>query len=116
MSSNIRVSKVCQHCGKQFIAKTTVTKYCGDNCAKKAYKKRKREEKIQMADKAPSDLKTYYENEIGTKEYLSIKEVCGLLGMSRMTVYRNIKYGRIPALKFKGRVIISKKRLERIFI
>ena len=47
MSSNIRISKICQHCGQEFVAKTTVTKFCSDNCAKRNYKKRKREEKIQ---------------------------------------------------------------------
>uniref|UniRef100_UPI0028B10B01 hypothetical protein n=1 Tax=Sphingobacterium multivorum TaxID=28454 RepID=UPI0028B10B01 len=38
MSSNIKIKKICQQCGQEFIARTTVTKYCGDNCAKKAYK------------------------------------------------------------------------------
>lgn len=47
MSSNIRVPKICQLCGAEFIAKTTVTKFCGDNCAKRAYKKRKREQKVK---------------------------------------------------------------------
>ena len=43
MSSNIHIPKTCQFCGKAFIARTTVTKYCGNSCAKKAYKKRKRD-------------------------------------------------------------------------
>ena len=30
MSSNIRISKVCQHCNRVFTAKTTVTKFCSD--------------------------------------------------------------------------------------
>jgi hypothetical protein len=47
MSSNIRIPKICQHCGNEFVPKTTVTKYCGDDCAKRAYKKRKRDEKVQ---------------------------------------------------------------------
>ncbi len=49
MSSNIRLPKICQFCGVDFIAKTTVTKYCGDNCAQRAYKKPKREEKIKSS-------------------------------------------------------------------
>jgi hypothetical protein len=47
MSSNLFIPKTCQHCGSAFTARTTVTKYCGDSCAKKAYKARKRQEKIQ---------------------------------------------------------------------
>ncbi|MFA6334291.1 MAG: CHC2 zinc finger domain-containing protein [Bacteroidales bacterium] len=30
MGSNIRVQRICQYCGKEFTARTTVTKYCGD--------------------------------------------------------------------------------------
>jgi len=50
MSSNIRIEKTCLYCAEFFIAKTTVTKYCSDNCAKRAYKKRKRQEKLQTID------------------------------------------------------------------
>lgn len=47
MCSNLYIPKTCKHCGNAFTARTTVTKYCGDSCAKRAYKARKRKEKIQ---------------------------------------------------------------------
>ncbi len=31
MSSNIKLQRICQHCGNEFTAKTTVTQYCGVN-------------------------------------------------------------------------------------
>ena len=40
MSSNIAIQRICQHCGKEFTARTTVTQYCSDDCAKRAYKAR----------------------------------------------------------------------------
>ena len=43
----MKIPKVCQYCGQEFVARTTVTQYCSDNCAKRAYKKRKREEKMK---------------------------------------------------------------------
>lgn len=49
MSSNIKIKKIYQHGGQEFIARTTVTKYCGDNCAKRAYKAKVREQKIQLS-------------------------------------------------------------------
>ena len=49
MSSNIEIERICQHCNKDFIAKTTVTRYCSDDCAKRAYKARKRAEKIGVS-------------------------------------------------------------------
>jgi len=47
MSSNLYIPKTCKHCGKAFTARTTVTKYCSDMCAKREYKARKRNEKVQ---------------------------------------------------------------------
>ena len=61
MSSNIRIPKICEFCNNAFIAKTTTTRYCSDNCFKKAYKARKREEKINNAfevEKEKNSLKT----------------------------------------------------------
>ena len=52
MSSNIRVQRICQFCGKEFTARTTVTKYCSDVCAKRAYKARKRTEKVEISNNA----------------------------------------------------------------
>ena len=47
MSSNIQIEKVCQWCGKNFIARTTQTAYCSKRCAEHAYKDRKRKEKME---------------------------------------------------------------------
>jgi hypothetical protein len=64
MSSNLFIPKSCKHCGKAFTARTTVTNYCGDTCAKKAYKARKRNEKIQTtlnkAVQQPREIVNHY--------------------------------------------------------
>lgn len=80
MSSNLKIRRICQHCGQEFVARTTVTRYCGDYCAKKAYKLRGR--KLQMSDPhsespnfVPSQIKTsdnYFE--LKTFDYLTVKE------------------------------------------
>ena len=38
----MQIPKNCEYCGKSFIAKTTVTKYCCQRCGSKAYKERAR--------------------------------------------------------------------------
>ncbi|WP_289029147.1 DNA-binding protein, partial [uncultured Algoriphagus sp.] len=86
MSSNIRVPKICQHCGTEFIAKTTVTKFCGDNCAKRAYKKRKRDQKVQEIAPTAVQKQEYNQEQVKDKDFLSIAETCKLLGASRMTL------------------------------
>jgi len=116
MSSNIRVSKVCIFCGNEFTAKTTVTKYCSHPCASKAYKKRKKDEKTTIAQ----NNEFYKSNNIdveslNTKEFLSVKETCLLLGVSRMSLHRYIKQGILPSKKIGGRVIISREQINLIF-
>jgi excisionase family DNA binding protein len=116
MSSNIRIQMVCEHCKKEFTAKTTVTRFCSDSCAKRAYKARKREEKVIKAKK----VEFYKANNIdyknlSDKPFLSIKEACILLGVSRMSLHRYIKKGLIPVKRLGGRVIISQEKLTNIF-
>ncbi|WKN29743.1 helix-turn-helix domain-containing protein [Porifericola rhodea] len=115
MSSNIRVPKICQHCGAEFIAKTTVTKYCGDNCAKRAYKRRKREQKVQEVTPVVAQKQEYNQQQLKDKEFLSIAETCTLLGASRMTLYRQIKGGKIKAAKIGRRTIIKRTEIEKLF-
>ncbi len=47
MSSNIFVNRVCQWCGKEFVARTTTTNYCSHRCSGLAYKERKRQAKLE---------------------------------------------------------------------
>ncbi|MEX0966740.1 MAG: helix-turn-helix domain-containing protein [Bacteroidia bacterium] len=115
MSSNIRVPKICQHCGTEFIAKTTVTQYCGDNCAKRAYKKRVREAKIQEVVPTAIQKQDFIQEQVSQKAFLSIAETCKLLGTSRMTLYRQIKTGNIKAGKVGRRTIIKRSSIEKLF-
>ena len=46
---------------------------------------------------------------IQSKEYLSIKETCLLLGISRMSLYRYIKNNTIVPSSIGGKVIIKKQ-------
>lgn len=95
MSSNIKIKKICQLCGQEFIARTTVTKYCGDTCAKKAYKVKIREEKIKSSEKQlemqkesnkpKPDTNSYFA--LKTLDYLTVKEAAILLKCDR-THYR----------------------------
>lgn len=107
MSSKIRIRKTCLHCGEDFIAKTTVTKYCGDTCSKRAYKKRKRLEALQAVD---TPNKSSPPQKKG-KDFLSIRDACALLGISRMTLYRAIKKNSIIPIRFGRRVLIKKDDL-----
>ena len=115
MSSTIRIPRICQHCGKEFIAKTTVTKYCGDDCAKKAYKVRMRKKKVEASQAETISMIQRPIKEIQAKEYLSIQETCQLIGVSRTTLWRLIKNQKLLAANTGNRVIIRRLDLERLF-
>ena len=115
MSSNIRLQRICQHCGKDFIAKTTVTKYCGDICAKRAYKARKRNEKIGKAKNEVKQIKIQPIEEIKAKEFLNVREVATLLGCSIRTTYRLIDNGTIKSVNLAKRMTrIKRSELDKL--
>jgi len=112
----MEVNKICQFCGNRFVAKKTTTKCCSDDCAKKFYKKRKRDEKIQASDKdLEVQIKGYSIEEIQKKDYLSIKEVMLLLNISRTSIYRMLKDGRLSKLEGFKSVRIRKANLDVLF-
>lgn len=111
------IPKVCEFCGKNFIAKTTVTRYCSHKCNQRHYKARKREEKVQKSLETHELLKkvVHIPNSAGNKEYYGIKESAELIGISRWTIQRLIKKGTIQAAKFGRRTIIKRADIEKLF-
>jgi len=114
MSSNIRLQKTCNYCGGKFTAKTTVTQFCSDNCAKKAYKKRKRDEKIEVAVQQEAE-KALYDPAVSQKEFLSIDEACQLVNASRWTIYRLIEKGTLKAGKLGRITRIPRSSINNLF-
>lgn len=113
---NMEINKICQFCGNRFVAKKTTTKCCSDDCAKKFYKKRKREEKIDESNKNfDAQTKGYTIEEIRNKEYLTIKDVMILLNISRTSIYRMLKDGRLTQLEAFKSVRIRKSDLDVLF-
>ncbi|WP_207424950.1 helix-turn-helix domain-containing protein [Pedobacter sp. SYSU D00535] len=103
MSSNIQVKRICQHCGVEFLAKTTVTQYCSDRCGKRAYKQRIRDSKIQKSDQETEEKKLVPLLELKDKDVLTVKQVATLLKCSRRAVSKMIDSGRLAAMKFSER-------------
>jgi excisionase family DNA binding protein len=119
MSSNIRVKRICEFCSLEFEAKTTVTKYCSHNCARKANKAKLKEEKVQKsnnetkAEKEGIDIE--YLKILNQKEILSITETCTLLSIHRTTLWRMIKDGRLNAGNLGSKVIIRRSDIDKLF-
>jgi len=116
MSSNIRITRICLHCNCQFEARTTVTKYCSDNCAKRAYKIRKREEKITTSNIATEKIILKPLETIKGKEFLTIRDIAILLNCSVRTVYRLVNRGNIKAINISQRkTLVKRTEIDKLF-
>ncbi len=122
MSSTFQLPKKCECCNKVFIAKTTKTRYCSSKCNSKHYKQLKREEKINASMKqdfaevqSQQSLQSGVNNNLASKDYLSVKEACQLLGASRWTIYRLISSETIKSAKLGRKTIIPKVEIQNLF-
>ena len=118
MSSNIRINRICKHCGEVFVAKTFKTQFCSHSCNSKDYKKREKIRKIEESqEEYKSDLKNSKSQsmnmeELKSKIYLSIAEVCLLVGMSDSTVRKFVKEGKLKTIRLgKKHLILKPKRI-----
>jgi len=115
MGSNIQVQRICQYCGGDFIARTTVTRYCSDDCAKRAYKERKRAEKVDKSYKETIAIKAKPIEAIQAKEFLSVRDASKLIGCSRQTIYTLINSGQLKAKNIlKKKTIIKRTEIDRL--
>jgi len=116
MSSNIRIKKICQHCNSVFIAKTTVTKYCSDTCAKANYKRRVKEDKMDASrlstrqQLSPEAKNTAMISDTikPSKELITLPELSAITGLSERTFYRLMKDHKFPRLKIGQRLLFKK--------
>ena len=122
MSSNLYIPKTCEYCEKAFVARTTVTKCCSSNCSKRAYKARKRQNKIQMTIEQDLNKPKLVKREstptptsLNSKGFLSISDASQLIGVSRWTIQRMVKKGQLKAVPFGRKHIIKRTQIEKLF-
>lgn len=116
MSSNIEVQRVCQFCGAEFTAKTTVTKYCSHRCSSRAHKQRKREEKVESTNKSTSvQLSSIESANLNSREFLSVPQAGKLIGVSRFTIYRYLHENILKCVKMRGKTFIRRQDIEKLF-
>lgn len=114
MSSNIEIKKKCSWCGNEFIARKTTTEYCSHRCSNLAYKAKKRKEKIKTVEQECSHKETQ-QAEVVHLEYLTPSKVAKLLGIDRVTVYRYMWSNTLTGVQFKGKTLIRRKDIEKLF-
>lgn len=127
MSSKMEISKICECCGETFIAQKTTTRYCSHKCNSKAYKLRKRNDKIETAGNTFKMVGINYSTmqeikrlsdeyeKIKDKEFLSVKEAAFLLSAGRTTIYRYLHDGTLKAVQTNGKTFIRRTDINIMF-
>ncbi|MFI5141709.1 MAG: helix-turn-helix domain-containing protein [Bacteroidia bacterium] len=112
MTSHIRIQRICDYCKELFTARTTVTKYCSHLCAKRDYKKRAKEKRIDDSNKETALKLAIPLEEIRANDYLTVAEAATLIRVSRVSLYRVIWSGVLKAIKVRSKIIIVKKDFD----
>ena len=116
MSSKIEVQRICQHCGNEFTARTTVTQYCSNTCSKRAYKARLKVSKIEASNKQTQRIKNQPIEELKAKEFLTVREVARLLNCSVRSAYYYIESGTIKAVNLGQRITrVKRSEIDKLF-
>ncbi|OWK73112.1 hypothetical protein CBW16_10130 [Flavobacteriaceae bacterium JJC] len=112
----MNINRICEYCSKSFTAQKTTTRYCSDFCSKRAYKQRIKDQKIQTNEQLYlSKLKGFDILEIQKKEFLSVREAMFLLDISRMTIHRMIRDGRLTKLEGLKAVRLRRSDIDKLF-
>ena len=83
----MEVKRICQWCGKPFIAQKTTTNYCSPQCSKRGYKHRMKERRMELIQSQELlEVKKMLENQ----EYFTFSQAAKLMGVSRCRKYKLI--------------------------
>lgn len=116
MSSNIKVQRICQHCGNEFTARTTITLYCSHRCNSAAYKQKVRQGKIEKSNKETQRIKKQPIEDLKALEFLTVTQVSKLIGCSRQNVYKLINIGKLRATNIlQKKTIVKRSDLDKLF-
>ncbi len=116
MSSNIQVQRICEYCGIEFTAKTTVTRLCSKKCSKAKYKAKIKAGKIEKSNIETQRIKTQPIEILKAKDFLTVKEVAILLSCSVRSVYYYIETEKIKAVNLGQRVTrVKRSNIDKLF-
>ena len=105
-ASKIEIHKVCEYCGKTFVAWKSTTRFCSKTCNSRAYKQLRREQRVAAIEKG-TNIRPI--QKIKDKTILSPKEAAVLLGLSTRNVYYLIDKGLLKASHLSTRITLIKR-------
>ena len=102
----MEVKRICQWCGKPFIAKKTTTNYCSHQCASQGYKHRMRERRLELREL--QDL-IEVKSKLDHQDYFTFSQAAQLMGVSRQYIYKLVKEEKLRASRISARMSIIRR-------
>ena len=104
----MKATKKCQFCGKPFVTRSGMQRYCSEACQVEA-KRAKTVQKNNLFKVARPLM------EIQHQEYLTFSKAATLMGCSRQYVYKLVALGKLKASRISSRMaFIRKADIERM--
>ena len=98
----MKAIRKCRFCGKEFVAKNGMQKFCCEECQTMAEKaKKKRQQDFMNAVEPVIDLQC--------QEYLTFSKAALLMGCSRQYVYKLVNEGKLAASRISSRMAFIRK-------
>ena len=98
----MKAIRKCKYCGKEFVARSGMQKFCCEECQTKAKEARKKRRQDFMNAVEPMI-------NLQQQEYLTFAKAAILMGCSRQYVYKLVNEGKLAASRISSRMAFIRK-------
>ena len=102
----MEVKRICQWCGKTFIAQKTTTCYCSPQCSKRGYKHRMKERRMELRQ---IQEMVEVKKKLESQEYFTFSQTAKLMGVSRQYIYKLVKEDKLRASRLSSRMSLIRR-------
>ena len=109
-ASKIQIKKICEFCGKEFIAYKTSTRFCSKTCNSRSYKLERRKKQVCEIERIVHEEQENKPIEkCQHKDFLSPREAAFVVGISTRSIYNLIYKGSLKAAQLSSRMTLIKR-------
>ena len=98
----MKTIRKCAFCGKEFVARSGMQKYCSEQCQNKAKEARKKKQRDFINAVEPVI-------DVQSQEYLTFSKAAILMGCSRQYIYKLVNEGKLAASRISSRMAFIRK-------
>lgn len=98
----MKTTRKCAFCGKEFVVRSGMQKYCSEQCQTKAKEARKKKQRDFINAVEPVI-------DVQSLEYLTFSKAAIPMGCSRQYIYKLVNEGKLAASRISSRMAFIRK-------